>query len=845
MAITVTNTSDGAEPGPAGSLRKAINDAAAGGTIDFASGVTGAIILTNGQLVISKNVTLVGPGARVLAVSGNNAGRVIFISRNIAATVSGLTIRDGLISPDIDPNSSQGGGIYNDGNLTLIQCKITANRVEAPAPTGNAIPHQANGAGIVNYIASTLTMRECEISYNVAHANNAFGCGIYNVGTATLTNCTISNNQIELIGNFPDGRGAGIRNVRFGSFGGANPYNQYGLATLRLINSTVTNNGIGTGGTGAGIQRSFDAPTYLRNTIVAGNTAPDRPDVSSEGGAGVFNSEGHNLIGIIDGTGGWITDPNDPNRDYTGTAAQPLDPGLVDPGSGTIAPGNNGGPTNTIALLPTSPAVDKGDDVVLDAPYNLTTDQRGPGFSRKLGAHTDIGAFELDQPQVAPDFVVTTTDEHSDGLCGMADCTLIEALNASNANASANTITFAPGVSGTIFNSFSPGRSIAHPLTIIGPGARTLTIDGKGAHRIFNIQPVAGSVTISGLTLANGKAETSGAFPNGSGGAILNAASLTLTECTLIGNSSDVHGGAILNDGSSGGNATLILNNCALSGNSSSASAGAIFNLGAAAGHATLNLTNCTLNQNSAGEHGGAIYSDGTNAGNTALTLTNCTFNQNNGTLSTGGVYNDAFNDGQQQGTATLTLRNTIFRAGISGANIVNELGTVTSQGSNISDDAAGGDGTTVPGGLLNGSGDKRNTNPQLLALANNGGPTDTCALGSTSVAINAGKDNNAPHRDQRGYSRKGVSDIGAFEFNGIALHVISINRNGTNIVISFNATTGETYRLERKLNVTVDNWDIVPGINDLAALMTATMQFTDTNAINQGHAVYRVRLVP
>jgi predicted outer membrane repeat protein len=607
-------------------------------------------------------------------------------------------------------------------------------------------------------------MTECEISFNVAQANNGFGCGILNVGTATLTNCTISNNQIELIGNFPDGRGAGIRNVRAGSFGGPNPYNQNGLATVRLVNCTVTNNVVGAGGTGAGIQRSFDAPTYLRNTIVAGNTAPNRPDVSSEGGTGVFNSEGHNLIGIIDGTGGWITDPNNPNRDYTGTAAQPLDPGLDDAG-GSFSPVNNGGPTNTFALLPTSAAIDRGDDVVLGAPYSLTTDQRGPGFSRKLAAHVDIGAFELDEPQAGPNFVVTTTDEHSDGLCGIADCTLIEALAASNANASANTITFAPGVSGTIFNSFGPGRSITHPVTITGPGARTLTIDGKGAHRIFNIQAGAGSVSISGLTLANGKAVTGGAFPNGSGGAILNAASLALTDCTLIGNSSDVHGGAILNNGSSSGNATLTLNYCTLTGNSSTASAGAIFNLGAASGHATLSMTNCTLNQNSASQYGGAIYTDGTSAGNAALTLTNCTFNQNTANLVAGGIYNDAINQGSPQGAATLTLRNTIFRAGANGANLVNETGTITSQGSNLSSDAAGGDTATGPGGFLNQAGDIRNTDPKLDTLKSNGGPTDTVALLANSPAINAGNDSLAPPKDQRGKSRIGVSDIGAFEF--------------------------------------------------------------------------------
>jgi hypothetical protein len=55
---------------------------------------------------------------------------------------------------------------------------------------------------------------------------------------------------------------------------------------------------------------------------------------------------------------------------------------------------NNGGPTFTHALLPSSPAIDAGDDSVLGVHFNLSTDQRGPGFSRKFGPHVDIGAFE-------------------------------------------------------------------------------------------------------------------------------------------------------------------------------------------------------------------------------------------------------------------------------------------------------------------------------------------------------------------------------------------------------------------------------------------------------------------
>ena len=77
----------------------------------------------------------------------------------------------------------------------------------------------------------------------------------------------------------------------------------------------------------------------------------------------------------------------------------------------------------------------------------------------------------------------------------------------------------------------------------------------------------------------------------------------------------------------------------------------------------------------------------------------------------------------------------------------------------------------TAPGGILNQTGDLRNTNPQLLTSSpqNNGGPTKTFAIGvfGSSPAINAGDDGAAPRRDQRGYFRTGQSDIGAYEYFG------------------------------------------------------------------------------
>src|SRR5439155_14743800 len=123
-----------------------------------------------------------------------------------------------------------------------------------------------------------------------------------------------------------------------------------------------------------------------------------------------------------------------------------------------------------------------------------------------------------------------------------------------------------------------------------------------------------------------------------------------------------------------------------------------------------------------------------------------------------------------------LEMANTIFNAGASGENILSPSGTVTSHGYNLSSDAAGGDGTTGPGGLLNAPGDIRNTNPLLGPLQNNGGPTMTHALLVHSPAINAGDPSFSPYafnppllydqRDGPGFPRvfNGRVDIGAFE---------------------------------------------------------------------------------
>jgi uncharacterized repeat protein (TIGR01451 family) len=349
------------------------------------------------------------------------------------------------------------------------------------------------------------------------------------------------------------------------------------------------------------------------------------------------------------------------------------------------------------------------------------------------------------------------------------------------------------------------------------------------SNRVFHI----GSntvVSISGLTVTNGYAVYIN-FEDNSGGGIWNDhATLTVTNCTLVGNSaynrgggiyndhatltvrnvilsgnSSYEGGAIDNDGSDGGSASLEVVDSTLSGNSTrgdAGSGGGIFNEGLFGGNAGLRITNSTLSGNSAA-FGGGIYNQGY-SGRASLQIVNSTLSDNSakdnsvfGDLSSGGAI---YHNGCCSGSASLIVLNstfsgnsagylgggiysagsveigsTILNVGASGPNIFNDGGTVTSLGYNLSSD----DGD----GFLTAVGDQINTDPLLLPLQDNGGPTFTHALLACSPAIDNGRNFNGSSTDQRGVGfarsvdQPGApnaaggdgTDIGAFEIQSQA----------------------------------------------------------------------------
>jgi hypothetical protein len=227
---TVSNLADAG----AGSLRQAIIDTPAGGTVDFQPGLSGTIALKTGELLIDKDLTITAPGESVITVSGNHVSRAFDIAAGSTMDVSGLTIADGSVT-----GTNNGGGILNAGTLTVTHCLLNGNSTASGLGGGL-------GGGIYNGSGGTLTFTDSTLSGN----SSSFGGGILNYGTLTVSNSTLSDNSAY------SGGGGGIYN--------------YIDDTLTLISSTLSGNSAG--GSGGGILNFIGTATVTGSTL-SGNSA--------------------------------------------------------------------------------------------------------------------------------------------------------------------------------------------------------------------------------------------------------------------------------------------------------------------------------------------------------------------------------------------------------------------------------------------------------------------------------------------------------------------------------------------------------------------------------------------
>jgi hypothetical protein len=199
--LTVTSSLDnGGLPGD-GTLRGEIAAANAFGddTIVFAPSLDGqTITLTSGELYINKNLTIQGPGAGLLAISGNNHSRVFEVDfEAMNDTISGLKIENGNGTDPLGA-TSEGGGILNDGTLTLSACTVTGN-VSGYMWNGSNYVVTGQGGGIANLSGGTMTLSGCTVTNNSAGLvrNSSEGGGIYNAGTMTLSGSTVTGNTAQ------------------------------------------------------------------------------------------------------------------------------------------------------------------------------------------------------------------------------------------------------------------------------------------------------------------------------------------------------------------------------------------------------------------------------------------------------------------------------------------------------------------------------------------------------------------------------------------------------------------------------------------------------------------------
>lgn len=351
-----------------GSLRAAIANVACA-TITFDPVLDGQqITLTTGQLAISRNVAIQGPGSTKLGVArsqdGGTPGFRIFSIGSATVSISGLTIARGKVS------GVNGGGILNVGTLTLTDVRVVSNETTL------------EGGGIYSSGAATLTIVNSSI---VANSSDQDGGGItLSNGLLKVTGTTVSHNGAETRGGglavingnaeltnatVSMNRATGSPTPSENAGGGIVIAN--GLVTLDHV--TVTKNEAN--GNGNGIFLGGGGALTLRGTIVADNwifastTAGDIASLGTEtitANYSMFSKA--RSVGLSEASG------NNTILDL--------------PGLGPLS--DNGGPTQTHALLSGSPAINAGNND--DCP---ATDQRGLPRARTVADPCDIGAYEV------------------------------------------------------------------------------------------------------------------------------------------------------------------------------------------------------------------------------------------------------------------------------------------------------------------------------------------------------------------------------------------------------------------------------------------------------------------
>jgi hypothetical protein len=533
---TVTSAADN---GP-GSLREAIAAAFSGDRIAFDQSLQGQTIrLTSGQLAISKDLDIEGPGADQLTVSGNHASRVFSISGGVTVTIAGLTIADGLVV-----GADGGGGILNVGSTLTLGHDVVSNNEAIGGPGV-----QIRAGAIRNASGATLTVMDSLFTYNQARGASgsaAQGGAIYNESSAlTVSHSTFLSNQ-ALGGPGANANSGAIANAAF--------------STLTISNSTFIGNqavgGDGGGSCSGGVTNNATGSTAtISHSTFVGNQV-----IGGDGGGG-------GTVGF--GRGGAI---------YNNTATLRIEDSTF---TGNQAIGGRGGRGGSSSLNLVDQATGGGifnaDNAVLVLTGGAFTGNQALGGSNATGGTSSFGYVGAAiGGGLANGGVATVTDctfENNEALGGTGNTggsgfMFVGAAIGGAISTSAENTSATPGIL------TASNLTLRHNLAVGGAGNATgnvvgeaigggLTNSGAGV-----VTPSGGSTTtISNSTIMDNQAVGGHAAPggngrNGRGGGLANVfgATLIVSGSTLSGNlalggagraGGSGFGGGLFNDGPS------------------------------------------------------------------------------------------------------------------------------------------------------------------------------------------------------------------------------------------------------------------------------------------------------
>lgn len=805
--------------GSAAELATAIDTINAAGpgnhTITLTDDITLSALLPAFNNTEATRLTLDGAG-HTLDAAG--VGTALTVLANTTATVQNLTITGG--SGSSGPDGLSGGGIFNRGELTVIDSTITGNS----GATGAGIYTLPNQSATASLTLSGVTLSENEASYmggglaatgfggkvdieitdSVISDNSAisYGGGVAATGhsgstvSLHITDTTLRENASRYGGAIFNNGNNGVTeltlervtlsdNTATNSGGGIFNNGNLGTAEATLLNTTLSgNSAVWFGGGIANTSTGGSAEVTLSFVTLADNWA-------TSGGGLYIISDSVEMVGTLvsAGTqggacaliGSTAINSGGYNLDTDGTCN--LD------GTGDISEGeadlvalalNAPGTTATHALGVNSDALQQVPDGVGGCGTTVTTDQRGV-MRPSPAPLCDIGAYESGEggvdvtptatvpSEVTPTATVPsgetppapTPTYTATGTPPPPDCTPPYAPATEQALDDAIYCVNEAGA-GTHTITLAGDISLSRATRPLDNSDGQLVIDGNG-HTIDGkykgtVLTVSEGTTarVFNITLINGQA--SRGPDNKWGGAVYNQGDLTIENSTLSGNLSD-RGGAIANH-SSGAAARLTVSGSTLSGNAAALTGGGIFNMSNDGGSATVEALNVTISGNLANSGGGGLYNASLDGSATA-DLRYVTFAVNSSTNGGGAIH-----AAQTGGSSAVSLVATIVSHTLGmGANCSVAGGTLTSGGYNLSSD------NTCQ---LTQASDLPSANARLLPLAvNPPGTTATFALGENSPAVNhipAGQAGcgMTVAADQRGAPRPMPAgegcDVGAYE---------------------------------------------------------------------------------